>query len=124
MMESRQIERRRGRRIELQAPLLIRRGTTPATEPAPEYVTENISMVGIYFEADEGAYRVNDLVNAVVSVPEPQRRSFPFTRLTGRCRVVRVNELPQTGPTGRKRFGVALEFGTDATALTASPPRG
>ena len=123
-MGSSQIERRRGRRVELQAPLLIRRAAAPSAESASEQVTGNVSLAGVYFETEEGAYRVNDLVTASVSVPETQRRGFPFTRVAGRCRVVRVSELPGTSPTGRKRFGVALEFGNDAVVLTASPPWG
>lgn len=123
-MESRHAERRRGRRIELAAPVRIRRDAV-SVEPGTEHVTGNVSVAGVYFETEDGeAYRVDDLVTASVSIPEAQRRSFPFTRMAGRCRIVRVSELPEAGPAGRKRFGVALAFGTDAVVLTASPPWG
>ena len=80
---------------------------------------------GVYFETEEGhPYTSNDIVLASVSVPEERTREFPFTRLAGRGRVVRVEEIAPRGESGRKRFGIALEFGQDLTALSAIPSRG
>ena len=117
-------DRRRDQRVSLEAPLRIRRLGAPTSEPFTERVIGNISLAGVYFETDEAdAYKINDIVVASVSVPESQRRIFPFTRVAGRSRVVRVRELPQQSGGGRTRFGVALEFGNDLTALTATPSR-
>ena len=112
--------------MNLQAPLLIRRADTREPQPFREHMTQNISLAGVYFEAEDAdTCAVNEVVIASVSIPEPQRRTFPFTRLAGRSRVVRVKEFPsETAAGGRKRFGVALEFGNDLTALAALPPRG
>ena len=120
------VERRRGRRINLQAPLLIRRiSSTPALEPFREEMITNISLAGIYFETDEpDSFTANDVVMTSVSVPEVHRREFPFTRLAGRSRIVWIKELPQQESEDRKRFGIAIEFGNDVTALTTIPPRG
>ena len=119
------VERRRGRRINLQAPLLIRRIGTHAPESFREETIMNISLAGIYFETEQpDSLTANDVVMTSVSVPETQRREFPFTRLAGRSRVVWIKELPQQEPEGRKRFGIAIEFGNDVTALTSIPPRG
>ena len=119
------VERRRGRRVSLQAPLLIRRIGTREPEPFKEETISNISLAGVYFETEQAdSYAPNDVVMTSVSVPESQRREFPFTRLAGRSRVVWVKALPQQGPESRKRFGVAIEFGHDVTALTTIPPRG
>lgn len=119
------VERRRGRRANVQVPLRIRRVDTAKPEDFREQVASNVSLAGAYFEAAEGhPYTVNDLVMAAVTVPEGQRREFPFTRLAGRGRVVRIHELGGKAPDGRKRYGVALEFGEDLTALTAIPSRG
>ena len=118
------VERRRGRRIFLQAPLLIRRIGTREPEPFKEETISNISMAGVYFETEQpDSYTPNDVVMTSVSVPESQRREFPFTRLAGRSRIVWIKELPQQGPESRKRFGIAIEFGNDVTALTTIPPR-
>ena len=119
------MERRRGRRVDLGAPLLVRR--LGAREPGTfkELVAQNISLAGVYFETDEEeGFPLNEVFIASVSIPEPHRRAFPFTRLAGPSRVVRVIALPQQVSGEKKRFGVALEFGRDITALTATPPRG
>ena len=122
--ESTQAERRRGRRANVQAALTIRRHGAAETEPLKERLIENISLAGVYFETeDHEPFRVNDVVLASVSIPESNRREFPFTRLAGRSRVVRVSELPSKTAGGGKRFGVALEFGDNITALTTIPSR-
>lgn len=123
-MDQEHLERRRERRVRVEAPLLIRRLNASAAD-SEERVTGDISLAGIYFETPNGAwYQANDTVMTSVSIPESQRRGFPFTRLAGRCRVVRVHELTPPEPSGPKRFGVALEYGSDLTALTATPSRG
>jgi hypothetical protein len=112
-------ERRRGRRITLHAPLLLRSDG----QPSSQHNTSNISLVGAYFEIEApGALALNSQVMASVAIPEADRRTFPFTRLAGRGRVVRIDELPPQD--GSPRYGVALEFSNDLTALTAVPPWG
>lgn len=115
------VDRRRGRRIDLRAPVMIRRLSEGAA-PFTSETCHNVSLAGLYFETD-AEYQVNDLVITSVSIPEAHTRNFPFTRLAGKSRVVRILELtPQ--PPQHKRIGVALEFGDDLTALTALPARG
>ena len=104
--------------------MTIRRMGADQPSASIERAIENISLAGVYFETDQhDGFRVNDVVMASVSVPESHRREFPFTRVAGRSRVVRVNELPSSEPSGRQRFGIALEFGDDITALTTIPSR-
>ena len=116
-------DRRRERRVAMKASLLLRRlGRTDPSE-SREITVENVSLGGLYFETDRPDGLVpNDQVLASVSIPETERREFPFARLAGRSRIVRVQELPSAP--GAKRFGVALEFGRDATALTSIPTSG
>ena len=124
-MEQGSVERRRGRRVHLQAPVLIRRAGAREPGLTREEVAQNISLAGVYFESEHAeSYTLNDMLIASVTIPEARRRDFPFTRVAGRSRVVRIHELPEAGSAGRKRVGVALEFGDDITALTATPPRG
>ena len=108
-----------------EAPLLIRRIGTESPGPFKEEVAKNVSLAGVYFETEEGKrYTLDDIVMVSVSIPETHRsREFPFTRLAGRSRVVRVESLSDAGASPRKRFGIALEFGDDVTALTAIPAR-
>ena len=117
------VERRRGRRVPMQASIIVRRVDQP--QPAGEHITQNISLAGTYFEMDGlHDFSVNDQVVASVSIPESERRTFPFTRLAGRGRVVRVSELTPTPPPSATRYGIALEFRQDITALTTIPLRG
>jgi hypothetical protein len=114
------MERRRGRRVAIQAPLRVRR--LGEQGPGQEHPAQNISLAGVYFETDrpEGL-ALNEQVFASVAIPEAERRTFPFTRLAGRGRVVRIQELSPEQSQDAKRFGIALEFGQDVTALTAIP---
>ena len=123
-MQQGSVERRRGRRIDLQAPLLIRRIGTQEPGLFKEQRTENLGLAGVYFETDDGDFQVNEAVMTSVSIPESQRRGFPFTRLAGQGRVVRVKALAGASGDGQKKYGVALEFGNDLTALTSIPSRG
>ena len=117
------VERRRGRRVGVQAPLTLRRDDDPRFQPARSHTTKDLSLTGVYFEAaDRPDLAVNEMVIASVVVPETERRHFPFTRLSGKGRVVRVQALDEHDP-DRKRYGIALEFGSDVTALTPIPSR-
>ena len=124
-MEEGSVERRRGRRVSLEAPIHIRRLDAQQSGSVKEEVTKNVSLAGVYFETEhEQSYAVNDVITTSVAVPESKRREFPFTRLAGRSRVVRVSQLLSKARTGPKRVGIALEFGDDLTALSATPARG
>ena len=116
------IERRRERRAGVEAPLLIRR---VGDQSWKEKITKDVSLAGVYFEEAlaDPAYAVDDTFMTSVSIPASQRRNFPFTRLAGSGRVVRIRKLQELGIEGQKRVGVALAFGGALTVLTASPPR-
>ncbi len=96
---------------------------TQGLGPSKQETATNISLAGVYFETEQGeGYSVNEVLTTSVAIPESQSRVFPFRRVAGRGRVVRVHELPQQeGASRTKRFGVALEFGEDIIALTALP---
>ena len=118
------VERRRGRRVELEAPVLIRRAEAHESQNSPEQITKNISLGGLYFETDQtDGYHLNEALTASIAIDESQRREFPFTRLVGPTRIVRVDEVASSTEQGKKQFGIALEFGKDLMALTASPLR-
>ena len=118
------VERRRGRRLNLQAPLLIRRIGTHEPGSFKEQTTDNLGLAGVYFETDDSDFQVNEVVMTSVSIPESERRGFPFTRLAGQGRVVRVTKLDGASEGDRTKYGIALEFGNDLTALTSIPSRG
>jgi hypothetical protein len=123
-MAERDVERRRGRRISLQAPVRIRAAGAPSTTAMQEETASNVSLAGLYFETEQAVpFSRNDVVIASVAIPESKTREFPFTRVSGRGRIVRVEQLQPAGSSQRPRHGVAVEFGENVTALSAIPAR-
>ena len=121
-MQQGNVDRRRGRRADVQASLRIQGTSEGKSEWVKAETTQNVSLAGVYFETEDGGtYHLNHVVTMSISIPSAQTRLFPFTRLAGRGRVIRVRKLPQEESTTTKRYGVSLEFGEDLTALTALP---
>ena len=118
-MAEQDIERRRNRRANCSASqLLIRLEKLPKSHAFREMPARNVSLQGVYFETtDPAAFPLNDTVVASVSISSSDTKRFPFKRLAGRGRIVRVTPPPTSGsPTG-----VAVEFGRDVTALGTIP---
>ena len=122
MEEARGIDRRRHRRIDLAVPILARRNYDGQTSVFKEGVAKNLSLAGVYFTTVGWKELTKDEVMTIsVSVPPEKVRNFPFSRLAGRGRVVRVDELARVASEGPALYGIALEFGEDLTVLTAAP---
>jgi hypothetical protein len=120
-MKSTGVEQRRERRVSFEAPLQVWNASQPRPPSPTSHLAKNLSLHGLYFETDE-SYAVNDVVATSVSVPESSLHTFPFTRLIGRSRVVRVDR-PSPGPdaSGSPPAGVALQFLDTMTVLTNIP---
>lgn len=115
-------ERRRARRVRLEVPLTIKPAQGRESEALKE-TTKDVSLAGVYFETRQPGYAVDGVHIVSVVIPEDSRRDFPFTRLAGGGRVVRVQELPAQEGEAEGRKGVAMEFSHDTTILTAMPVR-
>ncbi|MBI4355403.1 MAG: PilZ domain-containing protein [Candidatus Omnitrophica bacterium] len=118
-------ERRRHRRIDLTVPILTKPNTEVETQEFKGGVTKNLSLAGALFET--GQYQLlspDGLLTVSISIPREKARGFPFSRLAGRARIVRVNELAKLDDQSPKLLEVALEFGKDLTVLTAAPDIG
>ena len=86
---------------------------------------ENISLAGAYCTILPWRPLATDEVLAFsLSIPLEQQRAFPFSRLAGCGRVARAEELPQPDEWGRKRWGLALEFGEEVMTLAANSGNG
>ena len=114
------IEKRRARRTALEAALTIRTVAGKA-EPFKSGNISNISLDGAYITATEKPPFQAD-TNVVVSIPVPEvkRRDFPFSRIAGEARVIRVDELSGSAA-GKPTYGIALAFANNITCLTAAP---
>ena len=116
-------EQRQFRRAEVDAPLTIRLLDQDALASPISGQVKNVSLAGVYcFVQDGYSLKQGDQVVCSLTVPAEQLRLFPFTRVLGKGRVVRVEPIP-TGrragesPSGQKLFGMAIAFAPDITAL-------
>jgi len=116
-------EQRQFRRAEIDAPLSIRLLSQNGVASPVTGQVKNVSLAGVYCYLQDGySLKLGDQVVCSLTVPAEQLRLFPFTRVLGKGRVVRVEAIP-TGrragesPSGQKLLGTAIAFAPDVTAL-------
>ena len=117
-------ERRRHRRVPLAVRVLAKRVRVGECGVFEAGQTTDVSLAGVYFTT--AAWRdvqPQEMLTVSVSVPREQSRDFPFSRLAGRGRVVRVDPMGAAMP-GSPQVGVAVEFADDLTVLSAAPEHG
>ena len=101
------VEKRKFKRLDLALPMKIRRTSGDGEEDIQEGVTINVSFNGAYVvNVDVRGIEIKDKLNISLSVPRDDTRDFPFSRLVGKARVIRV-----------EKDGIALEFSEDIYRL-------
>ncbi len=120
------MERRRFRRAELDVPVTIRPVTEDASaEPVIGHV-KDVSLAGVFcYVKAPCPLEPNTPVIFSITVPFEQVRTFPFTRLLGKGRVIRTEPIPVGRRSGELQGGeplqgLALEFAPDVTALASA----
>ena len=135
-------ERRRFRRASLDAaPVTLRAYPAAAADgvPAPaggslggpgaqaiQAQARDVSLAGMYcYVAPPVPWSVGELVHCTVVVPPEQTATFPFARVLGPGWVDRVDQMPRgrragENPSSEERFGVAVAFASDVTALATA----
>ncbi|MBU1007257.1 MAG: PilZ domain-containing protein [Candidatus Omnitrophica bacterium] len=101
------VEKRRFKRLDLTLPTELKRLSDEKKWEAQEGVTINVSYNGAYV-GDISIKNMNagDTLNISLSVPKDESRDFPFSRIAGKARVIRV-----------AKDGIALEFDEDINRL-------
>ena len=101
------VEKRRFKRLDLSLPMKIRRTLGNGKEEALDGLTANVSFNGAYV-VDMHLTDINpeDKLNISITVPKDETRDFPFSRIAGKARVIRV-----------EKDGIALEFVEDISRL-------
>lgn len=100
-------EKRRFKRLDLSLPMRIRRTSGSGKEDVHEGVTINVSYNGAYVvDINIKSIKPQDNLKISLSVPRDDSRDFPFSRVTGEAKVVRVD-----------KDAVALEFSEDINRL-------
>lgn len=115
-------ERRQARRVDLHVPILVRSAEEDPQRMWHEGTTKNLSCSGVYCTVRTWKpIAVNDVVTISIALPQQLHRAFPFSRLAGRGRVVRVEELARSSEPATTRLGLAVAFDNkEFTVLAAS----
>lgn len=122
-------ERRQFRRAELDLPVAIR-PLMPEGSAAPSLVgqVKDVSLAGMYCYVTKPApVASGDTIACSISISADHAKLFPFTRIAGKGRVLRVDARLRHGADAlgnQERVGLAVAFAADVTALTALPSRG
>ena len=127
MMDSRQrdaqqsAERRRCRRMKLAVSVRLSTRTARDAGGVPWFGGESrdLNLEGAYVTVGECGFRTaGEDLTVSIQIPVEARPTFPFSRIVGPCRIVRVDRLAQ-GIEGKCQ-GLALEFcPNELTALGA-----
>ena len=100
-------EKRKSKRLDLSLPMSIRHDSDDGKEKKQEGLAINVSYNGAYVvDISLKDMKPEDKINISLSVPRDDARDFPFSRIIGEARVVRV-----------EKEGVALEFGDEISRL-------
>lgn len=111
-------DRRRWHRVKLAVPVQVHAGTearNPGVCPGT-WVSRDVSTGGVYVMTNEkGVFVPDDILKVVIAIPWEAQKLFPFSRIAGLCRVVRVDEPAASNAEGR--LGLALAFCNEQVAL-------
>lgn len=101
------VEKRKFKRLDLSLPTRVRYNLNGVKEKVQEGFTLNVSFNGAYIvNININDIKAGDNINVLLSVPRDDTRDFPFSRLAGKAKVVRVDEN-----------GVAVEFNENISRL-------
>jgi hypothetical protein len=101
------VEKRRFKRLGMALPMKIRRASDEGKEDVGIGITINVSFNGAYVQSiNIKDINPEDNINISLSVPRDEARDFPFSRIVGKAKVVRVEDE-----------GIGLEFSEDIDRL-------
>ena len=111
------VDRRRWHRVRLAVPVAIGTGADEGGGGVSPQTgqTKDVSPSGVYVTSRAcGSIAPGDVLEVSIVVPEDARRFFPFSRIVGPSRVVRVEDVQTEEGTER---GLALSFCEDRMTL-------
>lgn len=110
-------ERRRRHRVKLSVPMQFGKGAGGRGEVLyfSSGQSTNVSTGGVYFTTQEpGPFVSGETLAVSLAIPWELRRLFPFSRIVGSGRILRVDEPTSAEQATR---GVALEFNPVGTTM-------
>jgi len=100
-------EKRKFERLKMAIPVTLKHVSDDGKEQLAEGVTSDVSYSGAFVkDLACRSLKPNDSLRVSLTVPRDSARDFPFSRFSGKAKVVRVAE-----------DGVALEFGEQMLRL-------
>jgi len=111
-------DRRRRNRIKLSVPVQFGKGASGKGEVLyfSSGQSADLSTSGVYFRTREpGPFAPGEVLAVSIPIPWELRRMFPFSRIVGSGRIIRIEEQAAAGQDGHR--GVALEFNPSGTTL-------
>ena len=111
----RPINWRRSPRVRIAVPVRWHSGAGGAALPAGTGESADLSLGGVYLTTEaEGPFAPGELLTVSVTIPWELRGLFPFSRIVGPSRVVRVE--PMATSQGQ-RIGLAFAFCDDQVTM-------
>jgi hypothetical protein len=112
------LERRLHRRLDLQLPIEIKRKSEDGLSLLAQTNTGNVSLGGALCTIPAShSIRENELLQISLTVPKENQGRFPFTRLVGEARVVRMEPALNKLASPRR---IALQSSSDIIKLLAA----
>jgi len=111
-------DHRRWRRVRLSVPVQLGKGAEGKEGGLCPHAAEtrDLGPGGAYVTINgANPFALGELLRVWISIPWELRHSFPFARVAGSGRVVRMEELPMSDQ--ENQTGLALEFCEDVTVL-------
>ncbi len=103
-------ERRKHKRVALSIPTMVRDPQDAQRLMLEETSTVNISQGGAYLKTgDRPEVSPGEKVNIHISIPRSEANIFPFSRLSGKAKVIRI-----------EKEGMALKFDDDLIFLAVA----
>ena len=100
-------EKRKFERLSMSVPVTLKHVSDDGKEQLAEGVTSDVSYSGAFVkDLALKNLKSNDSLRVSLTVPRDSTRDFPFSRFTGKAKVVRL-----------AKDGVALEFGEQMLRL-------
>ncbi len=101
------IEKRRFKRLDMSLPITLKHVSDDGKENLINGVTSDVSYNGVFVkEVSPANLKPSDNLHISLNIPRDNTRDFPFSRLTGKAKIARIEET-----------GIALEFGEYVSRL-------
>lgn len=116
-------ERRKHRRLSIALPMEVRKLEDAGEVMFEQAKTSNISLGGAYLKTRVWKdMRPQEGVYVSISVPRDVSKDFPYSRLVGKARIVRVEMLLENKVDRLAKQGIGIEFSSDFVFLSAVQP--